>query len=157
MGLIALLASCGPRSAGIESLPEHTAVVAFPMNVGEDGRPTCLWPLNEDGSRCSTTGDPVELTAGQAAMVDTLLTAPESYGEGASKCFVPRHGFVFYDDSGAVTQQVAVSLICQGLRADPGLAARPRKESEQGMSAGAQVLWLQLCEDTGLGRCSLRP
>jgi len=155
VGLILAL-SCGPKE-GIEALPEHSAVVAFPMNVGEDGRPTCLWPLDEDGSRCSTTGDPVELSKEQAAMVDTLVSTSESWGEGASKCFVPRHGFVFYSDSGEVTQQIALSMICEGLRADPPLAAMPKRESEQGLSPGAQMLWLQLCEEAGLGRCSLQP
>lgn len=159
MGLIALLA-CGPMSSkgtGLEALPDHTAVVAFPMNVGETGRPTCLWPLEDDGDRCSTTGDPIELSAEQAAMVDTLLSTPESWGEGASKCFVPWHGFVFYDAAGEVTQQVSVSLICQGVRADPKLAAMPRKESEQGLSPGAQLLWLDVCKQAGMERCQLSP
>ncbi|HJN72416.1 MAG TPA: hypothetical protein QGF58_00665 [Myxococcota bacterium] len=155
MGLIALL-SCGPKD-GLEALPEHSAVVAFEMNVGETGRPSCLWALEPDGDRCSTTGDPVELTKSQAAMVDTLVSTPESWGEPASKCFVPWHGFVFYAEDGTVTQQVSVSLICEGVRADPELAAMPRRETQQGLSPGARILWLQLCEELGMGRCQLEP
>lgn len=155
MGLIALLA-CGPKT-GVEALPEHVDIVAFEMNIGEVGRPSCLLPLDDDGSLCKTTGRPRPLSEDQAALVRTMLSSELTWGQGASKCFVPYLGFAFYDADNGVQQQVAVSLICEGVRATPDLKAMPGREVEQGLSDEALVTFVGLCEELKLEGCGLQP
>lgn len=155
MGLIWLLA-CGPKSAP-QALPQHAEVVAFEMNIGETGRPSCLLPLDEDGSLCTSTGRPRPLDDEQADAVRTMLSSPATWGEGASKCFVPYLGFAFYDAEDQVAQQVAVSLICEGVRATPDLAAMPKREVEQGLSPEALVVFAGLCQELNIEGCGLNP
>ncbi len=155
MGLITLLA-CGPKT-GVEALPEHVDIVAFEMNIGEVGRPSCLLPLDDDGSLCKSTGRPRPLTPDQADAVRVMLSSQQTWGQGSSKCFVPYLGFAFYDAENEVQQQVAVSLICEGIRATPGLPAMPRREVEQGLSEAALVTCVGMCEELKLEGCGLQP
>ena len=156
MGLILAVLGCGPKTPP-QALPEHADIVAFEMNIGETGRPSCLLPLDTDGSLCKSTGRPRPLTDEQADAVRFMLSTPETWGEGASKCFVPYLGFAYYDAENEVTQQVAVSLICEGIRATPDLPVMPRREDEQGLSPEALLVFAGLCQELNIEGCRLTP
>ncbi len=149
MALIWLLA-CGPRH-----LPEGR-VLAYGLNEHDTGRPECLWAL-DDAGRCSTASEPVELSSDQAARLRALLWAPETFGEGESKCFLPHQAYVFEDELGQVQEQVVVSLLCEGVRSAEGSTAQPRDPNRAGLSVEGLGGLTGLCLELGLPHCEPRP
>jgi hypothetical protein len=79
-----------------------------------------------------------------------ILRAPASYG-GGSKCFVPRHGFVFRDAAGVPVAEVALCFECEMIRGAPTLRAGERHS--HGVSARGLEALRGLCTELAMSRC----
>ena len=129
-------------------------VRGFAFNQGKKGRPECHRPLNEDGSLCKSVEKPgVVLDPTQQARLLALLGTEATFGDGESKCFIPHHGFVFYDDNDQPVGQVSLCFLCAGLRARPRLPAQPENPRYSGLGESGMKNLKQLCTDVGLPGC----
>jgi hypothetical protein len=127
-------------------------VRAYEMEpIDASGRPQCLQVLDATGALCSGVRGPgVVLSASQVATLLAILRAPASYG-GGSKCFIPRHGFVFHDAADVPIAEVALCFECEMVRGQPAL--RGGEPSSHGVSAAGLTGLRALCEELGLARC----
>ncbi len=128
------------------------SVRAYEMEpMGADGRPVCLRVLEADGRPCSQVRTPGnKLSDRQVKQLMGLVQARSSWG-GGSKCFVPRHGFVFLDAAGAPVAEIALCFECEMIQGRPTLLAGEKYShgvSEKGL-AGLRAL----CRDLGMSRC----
>lgn len=131
---------------------ELATVRAFEMEpIDASGKPECLKVLDERGALCRTVRGPgVLLTSSQVTKLLEILRAPATYG-GGSKCFIPRHGFVFHDAAGVPIAEVALCFECEMIRGMPALLAG--EEYSHGVSAEGLGGFRGLCKELGLGRC----
>lgn len=69
-----------------------------------------------------TVGDPIQLTDKQVLEFISLLTNSNNYGGGASRCFEPHIGYVFYKDDGfEAVGHITICLQCSNLVAVPDI------------------------------------
>ncbi len=138
---------------------EFSEVRAFAFDLEVAGRPICRGPLDPDGTTCSTVARPgVKLTSEQTKKLTDLLAARSSYG-GGSACFLPHHGFVFYDAAGVPVAELSVCFLCDMAEAHPAIPiAKPSDAgattvgiTEKGV-AGLRAL----CNELGLPKCDAR-
>ncbi len=131
-------------------------VRAFAFDLAQGGRPVCYGPLDEDGTLCSTVARPgVKLTGEQAEKVVALFQQKSTFG-GGSKCFLPHHGFVFYDEAGVPVADISVCFMCQMAASRPSTpAARTSGEGggSVGMSDKGTAALRALCTELGLPKC----
>ena len=108
---------------------------AFAFNLDVQERPPCLAPLDERGERCvSVHGEGVELNEVQLKTLMVLLGDRATYGDDEGKCFIPRHGVVFYDAAGAPVAWVSICFECNHLRSAPELPAQRRADPMSGFT-----------------------
>jgi hypothetical protein len=146
------------RKGGFPGL-EFAEVRAFAFDLRVDGRPICMGPLDDDGSLCSTVvGDGVVLSSEQTDLLLAIVRAKGTYGDG-SACFLPHHGFVFYDAAGVPVAELSLCFMCEMMRSSPAIPSGKRSAesgSEYGLSPKATGLLRLLCNDLGLPRCDAR-
>lgn len=146
------------RPKGFPGVP-FAKVRAFAFDLENDSRPICYGPLDEDGTSCSTVQRPgVELTAEQASKLVDLLKQKSSFGVG-SKCFLPHHGFVFYDEAGVPVADISVCFLCDMAASRPSIPdARPGDEgaSTVGISEKGIAGLRALCTELGLPKCDAK-
>ncbi len=134
--------------------PVHT-VKAFAMNAGK-GRPACLMPLEDDGTPCKSVTKTVTLDDEQARLLLATLRDKKSYGEPEPRCFIPHHGFAFYDDVGTLLGQVGLCFMCQNLRSDPPIPAQPGSPRKSALTKATIKTFRTLCKTLKLGMCNKR-
>jgi hypothetical protein len=126
---------------------------AFDLEVSE--RPMCGAPLDADGSLCSTVERPgVVLSAEQSRLLVDLLKKPATYGPG-SKCFLPHHGFVFYDAAGVPVADVSLCFMCNMVAGRPALlaAGKHAEGTRAGLGEEGNGRLRALCKELGLPKC----
>lgn len=126
---------------------------AFDMDLME---PVCEVPLDPDGSPCSTVQLPgIELDEGQVQHLLALLRQPTTYGRGAS-CFLPHHGFVFYDDKDVPVAEFSVCFLCTMATASPWIPGAKKVDGFIGLSEEGNEALRALCRDVGLPKCDAK-
>ena len=111
-------------------------------------------PANKDGSLCKSVQKPgVELKPKQAERLLSLINSRSTYGAGLAKCFIPHHGFVFYDASGKMTAQISICFMCDRLEASPDVPAMGSDVQTMVFSKRGKAQLIQLCHDLGLPGC----
>jgi hypothetical protein len=146
------------RPRGFPGVP-FAEVRGFAFDLANNGRPVCYGPLDEDGTLCSTVARPgVKLSDEQAKKLVALLEQKSSFGGGA-KCFLPHHGFVFYDEAGVPVADISVCFMCEMAASTPSIPAA-RQSGEGGSSFGISekgVAALRaLCNEVGLPKCDAK-
>ncbi|MCP4440874.1 MAG: hypothetical protein GY810_18280 [Aureispira sp.] len=68
-----------------------------------------------------TVGDPITLSDQQVLELTSLLTDSDNYGGGASRCFEPHIGYVFYNDYFESIAHITICLGCSNLVAVPSI------------------------------------
>ncbi len=175
------LASAGPSSsastekpveaapAGFVAIPERrqkgfpgvefASVRAFAFDLRVSGRPICERPLDADGRLCSTVERPgVVLTAAQVETLLSIVGKRSTFG-GGSACFLPHHGFVFYDAADVPVAQVSVCFLCDMasfLPKSPLAKAPGEGGGAVGLSEAGNEALRGLCRDVGLPKCDAR-
>jgi hypothetical protein len=131
-----------------------TEVRGFAFDLEVRDRPVCRTPLDADGTLCATVARPgAPLSAEQSKKLLAILGDKKSYGDG-SKCFLPHHGFVFYDARGVAVAEVSLCLMCDVGRASPAIPAA--RGGEFGLAEQATASLRALCRDLGLPKCDAR-
>lgn len=139
---------------GIPALA-FASVRAYAFDLENDGKPVCSGPLREDGSLCDTVAAEATLSPSQAQDLVDLLNAKSTFGGGGS-CFLPHHGFVFFDEAGGPVGYVSVCFMCENARSAPQLSKAKAPYGSYGISeAGAEAL-RALCAELGLPKCDAR-
>lgn len=129
---------------------------AFDLRVSE--RPVCDGPLDDDGSLCSTVAQPTAvLSETQTKTLLGLLAKRDTWGSGAA-CWLPHHGFVFYDAAGVPVAEISVCFMCGMLSASPAIpnAKHADEGSGYGVSEEAIVKLRGLCNELGLPKCDAK-
>jgi hypothetical protein len=132
-----------------------TEVRAFAFDLSVSDRPICEGPLDADGSLCSTVVQPgVVLDAAQTKRLLAMFTKKSAWGTGAS-CFLPHHGFVFYDGEGVPVAEISVCFLCEMMETAPAIpkAKRAGEGNEYGLSAKSMTALRGLCTELGLPKC----
>ncbi|NUO48693.1 MAG: hypothetical protein HOV80_07540 [Polyangiaceae bacterium] len=146
------------RPKGFPGVP-FAEVRAFAFDLENGARPICSGPLDEDGTLCSTVARPgVKLSAEQAKKLVALVQQKSSFG-GGSKCFLPHHGFVFYDEAGVPVADISVCFMCEMATSTPSIpAARPSGEGggSVGISEKGVTALRALCNELGLPKCDAK-
>ena len=128
---------------------------AFDLQVRE--RPVCKGPLNSDGALCSTVVVPgARLSSVQAERLLGLLRSPKTYGSDLSGCFLPHHGFVFYDGAGVPLAEVAVCFLCDNLRARPAIPGVKQLDGSYALTTEAVTELRGLCNELGMPGCNAK-
>jgi hypothetical protein len=157
--VLACTPSANPTTASAEAtldpnqypMTPFMTVRGFAFNRGKKGRPDCHTPLNKDGTLCKSVEKPgVVLNAAQQKRLLALLGTRKTFGDGETKCFIPHHGFVFYDKEDKPVAQVSICFLCAGLRASPRLPAQPKNPRYSGLGEAGMKNLRQLCADVGL-------
>lgn len=131
-------------------------VRAYAFDLENDGRPICPTPINKDGTLCETVEQPgVVLSEEQAGRLLALLQSSGTYGE-PSKCFLPHHGFVFYDEAGGPVAYFSVCFLCDNALALPLLPKIKRFDNYYGLSEKGSAELRALCRELGLPKCDAR-
>mgnify|MGYP000935188333 CR=1 FL=1 len=133
-------------------------VRAFAFDLGVSGRPECYTPLDPDGTLCRTVRRPgVELSGEQAKQLVKLLAQPSTYG-GGSACFLPHHGFVFYDANETPVAVLSVCFLCDMARSSPAIPQS--KGGGEGTGFGitekGRDALRGLCNELGLPKCDAK-
>lgn len=126
---------------------------AFDLEVGE--RSVCSMPLDRDGTSCETVVRPgVVLTPEQTKQLLAILGDKGSFGPG-SKCFLPHHGFVFYDDKGVPVAEVSLCFMCAMGLAAPAIPVGRGGDGDGSFGLGEKSTGAlrALCRDLGLPKC----
>lgn len=124
-------------------------VRAFDMDPldPKTGHPQCLSVLNQQGGLCRLVRGPgVELQQKQVNQLLLLLRAPSTFG-GGTGCFLPRHGFVFYDENDSPVAEVALCFECEMVRGKPSL----KKGEEYSHGVAKQAISQFTTLVTGIG------
>ncbi|HWB75137.1 MAG TPA: hypothetical protein VG755_09275 [Nannocystaceae bacterium] len=132
---------------------KEVRMFAFDLRVS--GRPICERPLDPDGSPCSTVVQPgVALNEAQTKTLLALFTKKSSWGRGSS-CFLPHHGFVFYDDAGTPVAEISVCFLCDVLQSAPAIPKAKRVDEGDGYGLGPKAMTALrgLCTELGLPKC----
>ena len=128
---------------------------AFDLHVNE--RPVCNDPLNDDGSLCSTVVRPgVALSPEQVERLARVLASPKSFG-GGSSCFLPHHGFVYFDEAGTPVATISVCVLCDMIEPLPSIpVAKAVDGARVGISELGRGELQRLCRELGLPKCDAR-
>ncbi len=148
-----------PKRKGAFPGVAFKTVRAFAFDLEVSGAPVCTGPLNQDGTLCRTVARPgVPLSEGQVKELLSIVSSKATFGSG-SKCFLPHHGFVFYDEAGTPVAELSVCLMCRMTEAMPGLSAAPASgegSSLYGMSEKGTERLRGLCKELGLAHCDAK-
>ncbi len=143
------------RPKGFPGVPFKT-VRGFAFDMAVIARPVCEGPLDPDGTLCSTVSRPgVELSAKHVDRLLAILGQRSSYGAGSS-CFLPHHGFVFYDEAGAPVAEVSVCFLCDMAMASPWIPQAKKVDGRIGLSEKGNEALRELCRDVGLPKCDAK-
>jgi hypothetical protein len=145
------------RKTGFPGLA-FAKVRAFAFDLAVSGRPVCPAPLDEDGTLCSTVKRPgVELSEPQTKKLVELLKQPSTFG-GGSACFLPHHGFVFYDESDTPIAELSYCLLCEMAIAHPAIpqAKAGGEGAGFGLSEKGNEALRELCNELGLPKCNAK-
>ena len=135
-----------------------TEVRAFAFDLGVDGPPTCGLPLDPDGTLCKTVDKPgVVLSDAQTKLLLGMLAKKSTWGSGSS-CFLPHHGFVFYDEAGTPVAELSVCFMCQMMVAVPSIPKAKRVEGDDtyGLNEKSTAQLRALCNELGLPKCDAK-
>jgi hypothetical protein len=135
-----------------------TEVRAFAFDLRNDARPICERPLDPDGTTCKTVQKPgVVLTAEQTKRLLAVLARRGTWGAG-SACWLPHHGFVFYDEAGVPVAEIGVCFLCDMLVASPAIpgAKKADEGSGYGLSDKGAAELQKLCFELGLPKCNAK-
>ena len=142
------------KQLGIFPGAPFATVKAFAYNLDPDQPPrTCPQGLLlKDGSLCPDIDDDgVALSTDLTQQLLSLTFAKSTWNDETSKCFFPRHSFVFYNENNTPFAELRVCFECNMVRAAPAIPAM-----DHGYAAftvkGAQAL-ATLCERAGLPNC----
>lgn len=142
------------RRSGFPGVPfEEVRMFAFDLSVSD--RPICERPLDPDGSPCATVVQPgVALNDAQTKTLLALFKKKSSWGTGAS-CFLPHHGFVFYDGEGTPVAEISVCFLCEMMATTPAIPKAKRRGdgNEYGLGPKAMTALRGLCTELGLPKC----
>lgn len=146
------------RPNGFPGVP-FAEVRGFAFDLENGARPVCYGALDEDGTLCSTVARPgVKLSDDQAKKLVALLQQKSSFG-GGSKCFLPHHGFVFYDEAGVPIADLSVCFMCEMGTSTPSIPAA-RQGGDGGSSFGISATGVAglraLCTELGLPKCDAK-
>lgn len=133
-----------------------TSVRAFAFDLHVNGAPTCSEVLAADGATCTTVEEPgVELSQAQVDRLLVWVRNRKNLGSG-SACWLPHHGFVFYDAAGVPVAELAVCFMCEMMSSSPAIpGARHDGETgaRYGLSPKGTAELRLLCEELGLPKC----
>lgn len=135
-----------------------TEVRAFAFDLEVADRPVCGMPLDPDGTPCETVAQPgVVLSDAQTKLLLSMLSKKSTWGSGSS-CFLPHHGFVFYDEAGTPVAELSLCFMCQMLVAAPAIpgAKRLGGDDTYGLSEKSTEQFRVLCRELGLPKCDAR-
>lgn len=133
-------------------------VRAYVFDLGNSGRPTCGMPLAEDGTLCKTVRPSgVVLSDAQTKLLLGMLAKKSTWGEG-SACFLPHHGFVFYDEAGTPVAQISVCFMCQMMVSAPSIpkAKTLGGDDTYGLHEKSTAQLRALCNELGLPMCDAK-
>lgn len=129
---------------------------AFAFDLENSDRPECSRPVEPDGRLCKTVERPgVELTPAQTKTLLGLLRTRGTWGSG-SKCFLPHHGFVFYDDADVPVAEISVCFMCNMLISSPAIPKATKVGTSYGLSEKGNAALRKLCTDLGLPKCDAK-
>ena len=128
---VLLLSACANSNAEVKlnkfPVEEFSSIVAYQMNgEGEEA-------IFENGALSKmATGRQVELNAEQTMQLLEFIQDKKAFGGIASKCFSPRHAFVFYNEKRPVAH-LTICLECGWVKSTPDLGgfAFSRKGEKQ--------------------------
>ncbi|MBK8235371.1 MAG: hypothetical protein IPK74_07440 [Deltaproteobacteria bacterium] len=135
-----------------------TEVRAFAFDLHVDERSVCGMPLDADGTPCETVEGPgVVLTEAQTKTLLAMLSSKSTFGSGSS-CFLPHHGFVFYDAAGTPVAELSLCFMCAMMVALPSL---PKMKPVQGtdtygLNEKSTARLRALCHELGLPMCDAK-
>jgi len=131
---------------GFPSAP-FVSVEAYAFNQKLEGRPDCMRLIQADGSVCHTAVEKVAtLSRKQIKKVRKMATSRSTYSRYGSKCFLPRHAFVFRDGEGEVVGEMTICFECEMMRIFPDAAP----DGKQGLSRKAMKRFRKLFTELGL-------
>ncbi len=126
---------------------------AFDLRVAE--MPVCGMPLDADGTLCDTVEQPgVVLSPAQTKLLVGMLKKKSTWGSGSS-CFLPHHGFVFYDAEGVPVAEISLCFMCEMMATAPGIpgAKKLGTQNDYGLNAKSTAQLRGLCRELGLPMC----
>ena len=131
---------------GFPSAP-FVSVEAYAFNQELKGRPDCRRLIQKDGSVCHTAVEKVAtLSRRQIKKVRKMATSRSTYSRYGSKCFIPRHAFVFRDAEGEVVGEMTICFECEMMHLFPDAAP----DDKQGLSRKGMKAFRKLLTDLGL-------
>ena len=133
----------------------YAKVKAYTFNLAEDGKQKhiCGAPFDGDGEPCPTLSEGVLMTSAQVEELLAAVNSRKTYGAPLSKCFIPHHGFVFYDKDEKLVAQISVCFMCDQLRGSPEVKAAPKRPMKAALSQGGEARLKAVCKDIGLKAC----
>jgi hypothetical protein len=114
------VANAGPAAPAFPGV-EYAYVKAYlfnPVSVRQDGLDTHIF----DGTRFAQTkvGDGTPMNTRAVNAINRIISAEDGILiEGLSKCFIPRHGLVYYNHANQPVASVSICFECEGLRTYP--------------------------------------
>jgi hypothetical protein len=130
-------------------------VKAYAFDLEISGRPVCDGPLNEDGSLCSTVAAEATLSEEQVKRLASIFTSEKTFGS-TSGCFLPHHGFVFFDAVGGPVGYVSFCLLCDNVISRPQLSKAKLEGGYYGLSKEGHEALKSLCQELGLPKCDAK-
>ena len=94
-----------------------------------------------------------ELTAEQVQSLLQLVNSPDSYGGTVMRCFIPRLGFVFYDNENKPVSHLSICMECNSHVALPEIGATS-PATGHGYSVNARRSLIEFCQSLGFEGCN---
>lgn len=129
---------------------EYAKVVAYSYEDYQGGS------IIKNGVLNPTVEREQELSAAQVEKLLKLVNTQEHYGDDVTRCFIPRLGFVFYDEQGKDLAQISICFQCNSHVSSPRIDAAyaEQHQGKTGYSKAGRKAFMDFCESLNIGPCS---